>query len=170
MTVHAIRPNERNSRTNTIIGSTAAGAAGGYAMKWIWPVTEQENTFSRRAIVNYSRKISNKTKVAEFNKYSVKTPAQDEFIQMIESKDNQAFLPENINHRVNKLGGESSNAGREFRAIIKDVDHAAHELSRKLSISHKIMLKYIRPALPFVVAGAGIGFFTGFTHNVMKYD
>lgn len=170
MTVHAIRQNDTNSRLNTIVCSTAAGAGAGYAAKWLWPVTEQEDNFSRRAIINYSRKITNKAKVAEFNTYSNRTAAQDEFIRMIESKDNKAFLPEKISERIVSLGGENTAAAREFRSIIRNVDEAAKELSKKLVISHKLMLKYIRPALPFVVAGAGVGFFTGFTHNVLKSD
>ena len=170
MTVQAIRQNDGSSRLNTIIKSTAAGTATGYAMKWIWPVTKQEDTFSRRAIVNYSRKITNKKKAAEFNTYTHKTAAQDSFVQMIESKDNKAFFPKNLQLRVDRLGGDSSIAGKEFRAIIRNVDEASRELSKKLIISQKFTLKYIRPSLPFLVAGAGIGFFTGFTHNIMKYD
>lgn len=170
MTVHAIRQNESSSRLNTIVCSTAAGAGAGYAAKWLWPVTEQEDTFSRRAIVNYSRKITNKSKAAEFNTYTNRSAAQDEFVKMIESKDSEAFLPKKLQERITRLGGEDSSAAKEFRSIIRNVDEAASELSKKLIISHKVMLKYIRPALPFVVAGAGVGFFTGFTHNVLKSD
>ncbi len=170
MTVHAIRQNESSSRLNTVVCSTAVGAGAGYAAKWLWPVTEQEDTFSRRAIVNYSRKITNKAKAAEFSTYTHRTAAQDEFVKMIESKDNKAFFPEELQKRIVSLGGEDSNAAKEFRSIIRNVDEAASELSKKLAISHKLMLKYIRPSLPFIVAGAGVGFFTGFTHNVLKSD
>ena len=32
------------------------------------------------------------------------------------------------------------------------------------------MLKFKRPAVPFLVAGAGVGFLTGFARNVLKDD
>jgi hypothetical protein len=69
-----------------------------------------------------------------------------------------------------KMGGEDSVAGKEFRAIIRNVNETASQMTKRWAVAYKIMLKKIRPTVPFLVAGAGIGFFTGFTHNVMKCD
>lgn len=170
MTVQPIRQGDRGSRLDTIIKSTAAGAATGYALKWLWPITKQEDTISNDTIRNYCYKVTNKAKVAEFNKLENKSLAQDTFIKMIKSGDKEAFLPEKLAERVKSIGGESSEAGKEFRAIIRTVDEAGDELIRRFKISKDFMLRYIRPAVPFLVAGAGVGFFLGFTHNVMKSD
>jgi hypothetical protein len=169
MTVKAIG-NDENSRLGTIVKSTAAGTAAGYAMKWLWPVQKQEDTINKRAMMNYCLKITNKAKVQELNSMGVRTRAQDCFVKMIESGDKKAFWARSIAAKVEALGGENSNAGKEFRTIIRNVDEQAKQLIRRFAVSHNIMLKKIRPVVPFLVAGAGVGFFTGFTHNVMKND
>ena len=43
-------------------------------------------------------------------------------------------------------------------------------MTKRWAVAYRVMLKNIRPTVPFLVAGAGIGFFTGFSHNVMKCD
>ncbi len=170
MTVSAIGQNERNTSLSTIVKSTAAGTAAGYAMKWIWPVQKQENTMNHRALINYCRKMTNKAKVKEYKGFKSLSQAQDSFVKMIESGDKEAFLEKNLKTRVESLGGENSIAGKEFRNIIRNVNEEARLMTKRFGVSYHIMLKKIRPAVPFLVAGAGIGFFTGFTHNVMKCD
>ena len=169
MTVKSVK-NDGSSRLGTVVASTAAGTAAGYAMKWAWPLQKSENTLSKKAMVNYCRKITNKAAVQEFKNAGITTKAQDCFVKMIESGDKKAFNPKSIVKKVEALGGESSVAGKEFRAIIRNVDEQAKELVRRFAVAHNIMLRKIRPSIPFLVAGAGIGFFTGFTHNVMKSD
>lgn len=170
MTVSAVGQNDGSSRLNTIIKSTAAGTAAGYAMKYLWPVTEQENDISARTMINYCRKLTNKAKVQEINSLGVKTNAQDCFVKMIESGDKEAFTEKSLKAKVLKLGGEDSAQGKEFRGIIRNVNETASQMTKRWAVAYKIMLKRIRPTVPFLVAGAGIGFFTGFTHNVMKCD
>jgi LPS O-antigen subunit length determinant protein (WzzB/FepE family) len=170
MTVSAVGQNDGSSRLNTIIKSTAVGTVGGYAMKYLWPVTKQENDITPRTMIKYCRKLTNNAKVQEINSLGVKTKAQDYFVKMIESGDKEAFTEKSIKDRVKKMGGEDSAAGKEFRAIIRNVNETASQMTKRWAIAYKNMLKQIRPTVPFLVAGAGIGFFTGFTHNVMKCD
>ncbi len=171
MTVRAIGQNEnQNSRLGVVVKSTAVGTAAGYAMKWLWPIQKQEDTINRKAMINYCRKITNKAKVQEFNNAGVKSKAQDMFVKMIESGDKDAFTKESILKKVATLGGEDSLQAKEFRGIIRDVNESSRQLIKRFAVSYKIMLKKIRQPIPFMVAGAGIGFFTGFTHNVMKCD
>ncbi len=169
MTVSAVGQND-NSKLYTVVKSTAIGAAVGYASKYVLPITKQEDTVSRRTMINYCRKITNKERVAEFKAGGVKTKAQDAFVKMIESKDKDAFSLSSINKKVRALGGEDSAAGKEFRCIIRDVNEVSKSLTRRFAKSYHYMLKDIRPSAPFIVAGAGIGFFTGFANNVMKTD
>jgi len=169
MTVQAIK-NDNNSRLATIVKSTAAGVAGGYIMKWAWPVQKQENTLNKKAMINYCRKLTNKARVAEYNGLGNKTKAQECFVKMIESGEKDAFTKKSLDKKIASLGGETSESAKEFKAIIRSVNTQAKQLIRRFSVAHNIMLKKIRPVIPFLVAGAGIGFFTGFTHNVMKND
>ena len=175
MVVRAINQNDGNSRLHTVIKSTAAGTAAGYAMKYIWPVTQQENDMPERVILNACRKATNNAKADEFEKLGTKSEAQKSFIQMVKDpktleQKRAAFTPESLKARVETLGGESSDAGKEFRGIIRSVNEESSQMAKKLGLAYKMMLKHIRPVVPFLVAGAGIGFFTGFTHNVLKTD
>ena len=169
MTVRAVGQNE-NSNLNTIIKSTAVGTAAGYSLKYLWPVTKQEDNISRRTMINYCRKVTNKSKVAEFVENGVKTKAQDVFVKMIESKEKDAFSYKNIAKRIAALGGEESVAGKEFRGIIRNVDITSKNMTRKFANAYHFMLKNKRPLAPFIVAGAGVGFLADFAHNVMKTD
>ena len=100
----------------------------------------------------------------------VKSKAQDVFIKMIDSNDKDAFTSKSISAKVKALGGENSVAGKEFRGIIRNVDEMSKSLTRRFTTAYHVMLKIKRPAVPFLVAGAGVGFLTGFAHNVMKTD
>ena len=173
MTVKAIGQNQ-DSCIYTIVKSTAVGTAGGYAMKYLWPIVKQEETISKRDWVNFSRKQANAEKVKMFQSYKKMTPAQDAFVKMIDadkgSKVKTSFSPDNISSIIKKLGGEDSVAGKELKAIIKTTNDAAHNLAKDLIINYRRTLKSKRPVIPFLVAGAGIGFIAGFMHNVAKTD
>ena len=170
MSVSAIGPKD-NSSLSTVVQTSVAGAVAGYASKYLLPVTKQENNLSKRTIVNYCRKVTNKAKMAEFNSLGdKKTVAQDEFIKLACSKNKDAFSFSNITERVENIGGEDSIAGKELRAIIRNVNEHSGEMTRRFSKAYRGMLKDIRPAVPFIAVGTGIGFFAGFAHNVLKTD
>ena len=169
MTVSAVGQNE-NTKLYTVVKTTAVGAALGYASKYMLPVTKQEDTISKRTMINYCRKVTNKAKVAEIKAEGVKSRAQDVFVKMIESKDKDAFTSKSLSAKVKSLGGENSIDGKEFRGIIRNVDQMSKSLTRRFITAYHVMLKIKRPTVPFLVAGAGIGFLTGFAHNVMKTD
>ena len=162
MTVSAVGSHD-NSKLNTIVKSTAVGMAGGYALKYLYPVQKQEDNISRRSMLNYCRKVTNRAKADDFRGNGVKSKAQDVFIKMIDSNDKDAFTSKS-------LGGEESLAGKEFRGIIRTVNETSKNLTRRFMTAYHVMLKIKRPAIPFLVAGAGVGFLTGFAHNVMKTD
>lgn len=186
MTVTRVgQDNTTSSRLNTVVKSTAAGTVAGYATKWLWPVMKQEDTIDKRAMFNYCRKVTNKAKAKEFATLADRTPAQDSFIEMANKGyqnvtlqygdkprtiKQSLFTADEIAKRVDALGGENSVAGKELRSIIRGVNEQSKQMMRRFSTSYGIMLKKIRQPIPFLVAGAGVGFFTGFTHNVMKTD
>lgn len=169
MTVSAVGSHD-NSKLNTIVKSTAVGMAGGYALKYLYPIQKQEDNISRRSMLNYCRKVTNRAKADDFRGNGVKSKAQDLFIKMIDSNDKDAFTSKSIVKRVKALGGEESLAGKEFRGIIRTVNETSKNLTRRFMTAYHVMLKIKRPAIPFLVAGAGVGFLTGFAHNVMKTD
>jgi hypothetical protein len=169
MVVSAVGQND-HSTIGTIVTSTAVGAGAGYALKYLYPVTKQEDEFNKKVMTNYCHKITNRAKAKEFNEMGVKTKAQDCFVKMIESGDKDAFQYDKLAKRVESLGGENSIAGKEFRGIIRTVNEASAQMLKRWNTAYHMMLKIKRPVIPFLVAGSGIGFLAGFTHNVLKTD
>ena len=171
MTVNAVGKNDNNSCLGTVIRSTAIGTAVGYSMKYLWPINKEENsTINKGRILNMHRKNLNEKKVTEFKLLPERTPAKDCFIAMVEQKSNSAFSYDNIKNQVNKLGGPDSINGKELKTIIRDINSNVSKMSKLVVGACKMMLKFKRPAIPFLVAGAGIGFLTGFTQNILKTD
>lgn len=169
MTVHAVGQ-ENKSPLGTIITSTGAGLAAGYAMKCWWPITPQEDKYNRRIFINSCHKLANDSKMEEIYASKVKSPAKDEFIRLAQSKDKKAFCLPSIAERVKALGGEDSAAGKELRALVRSANEASRALRRDFSVAYRIMLKKTRPVIPFLVTGAGAGFLAGFARNVMRDD
>lgn len=169
MTVNAVGKND-NRNLNTVVKSTAVGAATGYSLKYLWHVNKQEADISSKRFINLGRKIANEAKLEKLNALPERTPAQDTFIKMAKSPDKDTFSFSNITKKVAKLGGEDSVAGKELRSIIRDANTSADQMFRRLSSAYRVMLKNKRPAVPFLVAGAGAGFITGIMKNVMRND
>ena len=170
MTVSAVGQRD-HSHLNTIIRSTAVGTAAGYAAKYLWPVTEQEATLSdKKGLLNYCRKYTNRAIAREYRGNKDITVAQDAFVKMVDANEKDAFKTEKLAQKVLALGGEDSKHGKEFRGIIRNVNESSNQAFRRWFIAYKHTLKKVRPVVPFLVTGAGIGFLTGFTHNVLKTD
>lgn len=169
MTVRAVGQNE-NSHIGTVVASTVVGTSTGYALKYLYPVTKQEDDFNSKVMTNYCHKLTNRAKVREFNEAGVRTKAQDCFVKMIESGDKEAFQFDKLAKKVEILGGESSAAGKEFRGIIRTVNESSAQMFKRWNTAYHMMLKIKRPVIPFLVAGAGVGFLAGFTHNVLRTD
>lgn len=169
MTVNAVGQND-NSRLYTVIKSTAIGTVAGYSLKYFWPVTTQEDNVNKRTMLNYWRKITNRNKAAEIKASGITSPAKDMFLSMVDSKEKGIFSMSDIHKRVIQLGGKKSADGKEFREIIRNVDEVSKKITRHFARAHKINLKLKRPPIPFIIAGAGVGFFSGFIHNIMNSD
>lgn len=174
MTIRAVGQQNENRSLSTVVKSTAIGALAGYSAKYVWPVDRRECDIYPRKFVNLGRKVANENKIEEFDKFTKKSPAQEAFINMVNedkgSKIKKSFSMENVSKKVAELGGEESAAGKELRGIIRDTTTFASKISRRVASAYNFILKFKRPAIPFIVTGAGVGFLAGFIHNVVKTD
>ncbi len=79
------------------------------------------------------------------------------------------FVSDNIKSIVKKLGGEASDAGKEFRQIIKEVDQNASKTSRAILRGVHKHLKDIRYTAPLLLTGAAAGFAGAFIKNYLSH-
>ena len=79
-----------------------------------------------------------------------------------------SLASEYIAKEIEKLGGKNSASGKELKTIIKDTNKSAKQMARRLMSAYGIALRMKRPAVPFLVTGAGVGFLAGFMRNFIK--
>ena len=233
MSVNAVQNYENRNPLARVINSTIIGGVIGYGSKYAIKLQKAEKKdINYAALVNSSRKDVNLRKVNSFKILKSPTPAQDEFIKMIDHKEsfknptlqdlaervggeksalgkkvldilkdennkdidvdgivnalgkdtNEAkefkyaskitncFADYNIDRIVNKLGGNESSAGKEFRRIISEVDQQSSYVARKLLKATHHIVKTKRYTAPLVAAGATAGFAAAVIHNILSHN
>lgn len=233
MSISAVQNYDNTNPLTRVINSTAIGGLVGYGAKYAINLQKSEKKdINYASIVNSSRKEVNQSKVNSFKILKSRTPAQDEFIKMIENKENfknptlkdlaervggeatelgkkvlgiinddanknidvngivealgkdtkeakefknasklkNCFASYNIDRIVNKLGGNESQSGREFRRIVSEVDQQSSLVARKLLKATHYVIKCKRYTMPLVAAGAAAGFAAGFIQNVLSHN
>ena len=117
MDVSAVKSYENRNPLQTVINSTLIGAAVGYGAKYAIPLQKREkNTINARAIVNASRKDVNQQKVNSFKLLKTRTPAQDAFIKMVDTRDE--FKYPSLGELAERLGGKDTPLGKQVLEII----------------------------------------------------
>ena len=233
MSVNAVQNYENGNPLTRVINATVIGGVIGYGSKYAIALQKAEKKdINYTAIVNASRKDANLKKINSFKILKTQTPAQDEFIKMIDHKENfknptlkdlaervggertelgkkvlgiindennkgididgiinalgkdtkeakefkyasnlkNCFADYNINQIVNKLGGDASQAGKEFRRIVSEVDQQSSYIARKMIRSMHKLIKDKRYTMPLVAAGATAGFAAAFIHNIFSHN
>ena len=117
MDVSAVKSYENRNPLQTVINSTLIGAAVGYSAKYTIPLQKREKkAINSRAIVNASRKDINQQKVNSFKLLKNRTPAQDAFIKMVETRDE--FKYPSLGELAERLGGKDTPLGKQVLEII----------------------------------------------------
>ena len=230
MSVTAVQNYENRNPLARVTNATILGGFIGYGAKYAIKLQKAEKKdINYASIINSSRKEANAKKANSFKVLTNPTPAQDEFIKMIDKKENfknpsiadlaervggertelgkkvldiikndekidvngiinalgkdseeakefkyasrlkNCFADYNIDQIVKKLGGNESQAGKEFRRIVSEVDQQSSYIARKLLKATHYVIKAKRYTMPLVAAGAAAGFATGFIHNVLSH-
>ena len=117
MDVSAVKNYENRNPLQTVINSTLIGAAVGYSAKYTIPLQKREKkAINSRAIVNASRKDINQQKVNSFKLLKNRTPAQDAFIKMVDTRDE--FKYPSLGELAERLGGKDTPLGKQVLEII----------------------------------------------------
>ena len=117
MGVSAVNNYGNSSPLSTVLTSTIIGGGIGYWSKTAIPLRDREKKdINYRAIVNESRKDVNLQKVNSFKILKERTAAQDEFIKMIDNKNQ--FKNPSLDTLIERLGGDENELGKSVKNII----------------------------------------------------
>ena len=169
MTVKAVQNDgQRNGTFSSVLKATVTGGVTGYIAKQVIPLTTEElKDIPYRAIINASRKDTNKNMVAKLKGLEERTPAHHTFIKMIDEKNFKNA--EKLAVSLANSGEENAAAiAEEFRGIIKNVNEQSKAVAKNITGSFHKMIKCKRPTAAFVVPGAIAGFVAGAIYNAFK--
>ena len=129
--------------------------------------SEAADVLPPKKILGFSRKAANKRAMNKFAKAPSLSPAQDEFVKLATSVDKEAFAKTKVANIIKKLGETD---GAELSKIIKNVNDEAVKGAKIRTVFERFKVKNRREVIPFLLAGAGLGFLFGVTRNVFRTD
>lgn len=149
MAVEAVQSNQQKSHQASYIKSAVAGGLGGYALKYVLPLTPQEKDEKFFNDINGVKEILKTKEINEIRKSPLRTDAQDEFVKLIDNNE----------IKFSKFSGKTG--------LIEFLSHfnmRAREAAKKIVTTYN---KDIRPANSFIAIGAGFALATAFVYNVL---
>lgn len=161
MALSPVQKSPDSSNKMSYVKSSAIGALAGYSLKYLIPVTDQEQDENYNESLNELSLKVQKIKSAEIESIknsSAKTEATDTFTRMYDSK---TLTPSNIR----KL---NSSLRYALMYIIKSLNIQARENFKNGKKNLDAITKNIRPTGVFVGTGVVIGFMTAFFTNVIR--
>lgn len=169
----------RTQSPYSVFGSISKGIIGGaitgYAAKYMLPLNSNEMDEEYKMIVNSIRERSKDLKsvpIEAIRNLEKKTPAQDVFLQVVESaKNNQAA---GVNSRALGMRKiiQSANLNAEGLKELKNIIAQVNEKASKSYIAYldafnASVKRSKRPAIGFMAAGSVVGFFAGLAYKVL---
>lgn len=162
----------------TIAKATALGGVGGYALKWVYPLTSDEKDDEFRAVINIIKKESKKAKhkaIEDIRKIPQKTLAQDTFIKIVDSNEalKKAKPTANVVENTYKMLQKAHLTDTDkiqFNNIISAVQSRSHNFCKQCTNAFERVTKAKRSTPWFIAAGAVAGFVAGLGNNILKSD
>lgn len=163
MEVRVVQTNEYKPKPASYLGGVAIGAMGGYALKYIYPITAQEKDSRFKPFVRDLNKGAREFKHKEIEAIrnaKKKAPGTDVFLKIVDDKS----LKNKIS-AVKKLKGPVK---EQVMALLNQVNYKAAEVKANGRELVAAMTKHIRPTSGFILAGAGIGFVGTLIYNLSQ--
>lgn len=158
MAVRAIQTNEYKSHQASYTTAAAIGALGGYALKYISPLTKEErDEKSSSGVINSVKKNAKSSEIDAYKNIKDKTPAVDHFVKMSESGQIKA-------KKIKALGEPLSSQVLE---IISNINAKARKMADVASKILNTTIKEARPTKTFMGIGAAVALSTAFVYNVL---
>lgn len=179
MTVEAIQGNDRRRSIFVPMAKGAAiGAAAGLAMKYTYPVTQDEKNSDE--YIKVSKKVN-----AQKTEYNIRTQkyvdslrtklqtslAEDEFVKMFDGmKEGEKVKPSSIRNAIKNIKKNNPDELLEFRRVCKDSSDIANKTAKQFMNAYDLVTKHIRPTGFFLITGAIVGAFIALIKDVVKTD
>ncbi len=179
MQVEAIQGNDRRRSVFVPMANGAAiGAVGGFALKYMYPLTHEEKNTDE--YIKVANKIKNEKVTYNFRtaKYidSIKANpersyAQDQFVKLFDGlKDGDKVKTSKLRSVINTIKKEKPDELLEFRRVCKASSEVAEQTAKQCMSAYNLITKHIRPTGFFLLAGAIVGAIIGLIQDVTKTD
>lgn len=179
MRTEAIQGHDKRRTVLGPLGAGAAiGAAGGYALKYAYPITPDEKQTDE--YIKVMDKI-NKQKT-EYNfrteKYinsikekPLRSVAEDEFVKMFDGlKEGDHVGTKRIRTALNNMQKNKPGEIFEFKRLCKASSEIADKTAKQCINAYNLVTKHIRPTSFFLISGAVVGAIIALINDVMKTD
>jgi len=179
MTVEAVN-NYNNNKTCLVpmLKGAAAGAAIGWALKYAYPLNEDEKTTKEYLHVQNEIKKSKETfspwtrsYIDEIKAKKTKSAAEDVFVKTYDGlEQGDKIGNKRILDAFRKMVKENPDGVPELKRLFHDARYQAEKIAKKAISSYNLATKHFRPTEFFVTTGAVTGAAVALLHDVLKTD
>ncbi len=179
MAVQAVN-NYDNQKTCLVpmIKGAAVGAAVGWALKYGYPLNEDEKTtkeylHAQREIKKTKESFSPWTRsyIDEINAKKNKSVAEDVFVHTYDGLNTGDEVGKSrVLKAFRKVSEEFPEGIPELKRLFHDARYKAEKVAQKAFASYNLATKHFRPTEFFVTTGAVVGATVALLHDVLKTD
>lgn len=179
MAVEAVNNyNNKNTCLVPMLKGAAVGAAVGWALKYGYPLNEDEKTtkeylHAQREIKKTKDSFSPWTRsyIDEINAKKNKSLAEDVFVHTYDGlKTGDEVGRARVLKAFRKVSAEFPEGIPELKRLFDDARYQAEKVAKKAVASYNLATKHFRPTEFFVTTGAVVGATVALLHNVLKTD
>ncbi|MBO6256854.1 hypothetical protein J6N69_02305 [bacterium] len=179
MAVDAVNSyNNNNTCLVPMAKGAAVGAAIGWALKYGYPLNNDEKTtkeyiHSMNEIKRNKESFSPWTRsyIDEINLKKEKSLAEDVFVSTYDGlKTGEKIGKDRILKAFRIINEKNPESAPELSRLFHDAKFQAEKIAKKAVDAYKLATKHFRPTGFFVVTGAVVGATVALLHDVMKTD
>lgn len=176
MAVDAVNNYSQRTCLVPMVKGAAVGAAIGWALKYGYPLNEEEK--STKEYIHAQNKIKSAKEsfspwtgfyIDEIKAKKNKSLAEDVFVQTYDGlKSGDKIGKSRVLKAFRTVSEKDSASVNELKTLFYDARLQAEKLAKKAADSYKLATKHFRPTEFFVTTGAVTGAAVALLHNVMK--
>ena len=178
MAVEAVNTYSQNTCLVPMAKGALVGSAVGWALKYAYPLNEDEKTTKEYLHVQNEVKRTKesfspwtRSYIDEINTKKSKSLAEDVFVSTYDGlKSGEKVGKERILKAFRTIAENDPESLNELKSLFYTARLQAEKIAKKAVDSYKLATKHFRPTEFFVTTGAVAGATVALLHNVMKTD